>query len=254
LDLLQRHGSDAVRYWAAAGRPGTDLAFDERQMKVGRRLATKILNASRFVLGLGEPGVVREPLDASMLAGVSTVVTAATEAFQAYDHTAALNATEEFFWSYCDDYIELVKERAYGEGPGAGSARAALRTALDVHLRLFAPILPFVTEEVWSWWRPGSVHRAPWPDPAELRTDAPGSDDPDLLVAVASALSQVRRAKSERRLSMKAPVPRVELRGPASTLARLDLARTDLLAAGHIEQLIELPEPADELIVRCLFD
>src|SRR5690606_25248048 len=119
-------------------------------------------------------GVVTEVLDRAMLAGLADVVDAATEALEAYDHTRALDVTETFFWTFCDDYVELVKDRAYGDdggapGPETVSARTALPLALDTLLRLLAPVLPFATEEVWSWWRQGSVHRAPWPKSSPLR-------------------------------------------------------------------------------------
>jgi valyl-tRNA synthetase len=246
--LISRYGADAVRYWAAGGRPGTDTVLDEAQIKVGRRLATKLLNASRFVLGL-DPSTVdaTEALDCSMLARLSIVVNDATAALEAYDHTGALVATEAFFWQFCDDYLELVKERAYGSGPAADSARAALGTALGVQLRLFAPVLPYVTEEVWSWWRPGSVHRAPWPA-GELTTDG----DPDVLAATATALRGVRRAKSERSLSMRADVREAEIRAPAPTLARLDAAADDLRSAGRIADL-RLVDGDGDLTVVCTF-
>jgi valyl-tRNA synthetase len=253
-DLLGRYGSDAVRYWAASARPGVDLAFSENQMKVGRRLATKVLNASRFVLGLGpalgldpalDPGPApdagaTEPLDRSMLARLSTVVSAATEALTGYDHTTALAVTESFFWEFCDDYIELVKERAYGEGPASESARAALRSALETLLRLFAPFLPFVTEEVWSWWRSGSVHRAPWPDP-----DGLSGGDAAMLAAVAAALSRVRRAKSDRNLSMRADVAAATISASPDVLEHLAAAAGDLRAAGRIATLDLTPTPPD---------
>ncbi|WP_344857911.1 valine--tRNA ligase [Planomonospora alba] len=251
MGLLEEYGSDAVRYWAACARLGTDTAFDTGQIKVGRRLAIKILNASRFVLGFGGPdgdggsgGEITEPLDLSMLARLDEVVREATEAFEDYDYSRALERTERFFWEFCDDYLELVKARAYGDGSaetGARSAHAALRRALDTVLRLFAPFLPFVTEEVWSWWREGSVHRAPWPVPA-------GADgDPELLPAVAGVLGRVRRAKSDAKLSMRAEVSRLTVTGAGAALVRQ--AQDDLCAAGAVEEFV-LAEGEGDLVVE----
>jgi valyl-tRNA synthetase len=265
VGLIQQYGADAVRYWAAGGRPGKDVTFDEAQMRIGRRLATKLLNASRFVLGLGAadaPGTgVSEPLDLAMLAALSTVVDAATASFADYDHTGALEATERFFWTFCDDYIELVKERAYASDvdgpPGAAalSARTALATALSVQLRLFAPFAPYVTEEVWSWWRRGSVHRTAWPTPADLpevdRSFANG--DGALLEVLSDALRQVRRAKSDRQLSMKAQIPSAEVRGSAVQLELLSLGERDLRAAGRIGRLDLRPGTDNGLVVTCTF-
>jgi valyl-tRNA synthetase len=258
-DLLIKYGSDGVRYWAACGRPGADFTFDENLMRVGRRLAMKVLNASRFVLGLGSAEAMRapvtDPLDRAVLAELSTVVKQATASFGAYDHTGALEATERFFWTFCDDYLELVKARAYGErgGSGAASAKAALGLALSVLLRLLAPFLPFVTEEVWSWWRYGSVHRAPWPAAGELTSVISGGADPELLAVVGAALSQVRKAKSDRKVSMRAEVGLAEVLGPAAQVELLRAAALDLAAAGHIEKLDFQPDAAPELIVACAF-
>ncbi|MEN3305929.1 MAG: valyl-tRNA synthetase [Micromonosporaceae bacterium] len=244
MSLLAEYGTDAVRYWAAKGRPGADTAFDTGQIKVGRRLSVKILNASKFVLGLGgaaDDAPITEPVDRAMLAGLGAVVADATAAFDDYDYTRALERTERFFWQLCDDYLELVKSRAYGEGTGAASARAALRRALSVLLRLFAPFLPYVTEEVWSWWRDGSVHRATWPSTAEA--GAAGAGDPQVLDAVAEVLRAVRKAKSEARLSMRGPVSRVTVTGHAVPDVRL--AEADLRAAGVIDDLVLTPADGD---------
>jgi valyl-tRNA synthetase len=238
MGLLDENGSDAVRYWAASGRPGTDTAFDVGQMKIGRRLAIKILNASKFVLGSGatlDAGPITHPLDRAFLTSLGNVVAAATAAFEDYNYTRALELTETFFWSFTDDHVELVKERTYG-GQGeqaAASARAALALALDVQLRLFAPFLPFVTEEVWSWWQSGSVHRAQWPTRDELPTDG----DVALVSEIAEVLSAVRRTKSEAKVSMKAEVSRVTVSAPAEVIARLQNAESDLRAAGHIDAI-----------------
>jgi valyl-tRNA synthetase len=247
-ELIDRYGADALRYWAANGRPGVDTALDEGQMKVGRRLATKLLNASRFALGVASTvgGDVTEPLDRSLLAQLSTVVAEATTAFEAYDHTAALTATEAFFWRFCDDYIELVKERSYGSSTGAASARATLAQALDVQLRLFAPFLPYVTEEVWSWFRSGSIHRTPWPSAQTV------DGDPAVLAVTSDALGHVRRAKSQRSLSMRAEVARVEVHAPQAVLASVLAAERDLRAAGRIAEL-GLIAGDGELIVQSTF-
>jgi valyl-tRNA synthetase len=254
MGLLERHGSDAVRYWAASGRPGVDTAFDEGQMKVGRRLSIKILNASRFVLGLGvvdDSAAVTHGLDRAMLAELAAVVDDATNAFDAYDYTRALERTERFFWTFCDDYLELVKIRAYGEygDEGAGSARAALAMALSTLLRLFAPFLPFTTEEVWSWWRSGSVHRAAWPAADELFAVS-GDADRRVLSTAAEVIRTVRKSKSDAKLSMRAEVERLTVRGSDSNLSFFKEARGDVQAAGHISHIEIIPSPDDALVAE----
>ncbi len=235
MDLLEQYSSDAVRYWAASGRPGADTAFDTNQMRVGRRLATKVLNASRFVLGLpaSDAGAtVTEPLDRAMLAALDTVVAEATSALDGYDYTRALERTDAFFWTFCDDYVELVKQRAYGAGPGAESARLALRQALDVLLRLFAPFLPFVAEEVWSWWRAGSIHRTSWPAPGG------GGGDAAILAAASTLFGAVRRAKAAENLSMRTDVPQVTVPADTPGLDYWDAIHDDLRAAANAEKLV----------------
>ncbi len=245
-EILDRFGSDAVRWRAACVRPGTDSPFDEAQMKIGRRLAIKILNASKFVLALdtgsmvADPSRVSHPLDRSMLATLRTVVDEATGAFEEYDYARALEVTERFFWTFCDDYLELVKERAYGNTSGdasadparTASAQAALALALATLLRLFAPILPFVTEEAWSWCRTGSVHRSTWPTAAESET--PDEGDPGLLEAMSEALVGVRGAKSQAKVSMRTPLARIELTGPGRSLDLVRTAADDLAAVARL--------------------
>lgn len=228
-DLLEQYGSDAVRYWAANGRYGVDTAFDPGQLKVGRRLAIKILNAAKFVLSLeGPAGPATSPVDRSLLAALDGVVREASACLDSYDHAGALEATERFFWMFCDDYLELVKARAYGPGDGGASARGALRQALEVLLRLFAPFLPFVTEEAWSWWQEGSVHAAAWP----LAGPAADSGDPAVLATAAAVLGQVRKAKTVAKLSIRAETARVVVRGPDEAVVRA--SESDLRAAGNI--------------------
>jgi valyl-tRNA synthetase len=251
MDLLAEHGADAVRYWAASARLGADTAFDVAQIKIGRRLAIKILNATRFVLGIGpaQPagdGEITEPIDRAMLSRLAGVVTQCTTALEDYEHAAALERAERFFWFFCDDYLELVKARAYGEHgeAGAASARAALRCGLSVLLRLFAPVLPFVTEEAWSWWQDGSVHRSSWPDAAELRALA-GPGDDGVLTAAAAAIGAIRKAKSLAQLPMKTPVPLLTATAGGGGIDALAAASQDVRAAGRVTK-IELHRVADE--------
>jgi valyl-tRNA synthetase len=251
INLLEDFGTDAVRYWAASGRPGVDTAFDEGQMKIGRKLGTKLLNASKFVLSFGEPppdAVPTAPLDQAMLTRLAEVVDEATRGFEEYDYARALERTEAFFWWFCDDYVELVKGRAYGtQGDDAAhSARAALRQSLDIVLRLFAPFLPFVTEEVWSWWRAGSVHAESWPDAASLGTNGNVS----LLDPVSEVLAGVRRAKTEAKLSQRATVDELIVAGPATALAAVEACRTDLAEAGGISEFSLSDAPTLAMTVR----
>lgn len=244
--MLEEHGSDAVRYWAASSRLGTDAAFDPqnpKQIKIGRRLAIKVLNASKFVYSFeadSDVGIesVTNPLDLDMLAELGAVVTLATTSYDEYDHARALEATEQFFWTFCDDYLEVVKERAYGAfgAEGKASASAALHVAVDILLRLFAPVIPFATDEVWSWTHEGSVHTAPWPTPPV--TAAPTG----LMGLVSDALIGIRRAKTEAKASQKTEVVAATLAGPAL----LQKAAEDLSAVGRIATLefAEAPEVA----------
>jgi valyl-tRNA synthetase len=253
VEYFDRFGSDAVRYWAQNGRPGVDTAIDEGQIKVGRRLAIKILNASKFALGvIGDDaaGEVTEPLDRSMLRSLTDIVEEATGAFEGYDYSRALERTERFFWGFCDDYLELVKQRAYGAGDprGAASARRALELALWTLLRLFAPHLPFVTEEVWSWWQEGSIHRASWPDPEPLRSETGDADRLTYRVA-ADVLGEIRKAKTSRQKSLRAEVELAVVRDTAERLRALERALEDVQQAGRVRRAFELLE-ADEFAVE----
>ncbi len=254
LGLLQEYGSDGVRYWAARGGPGVDTAFDVGQMKIGRRLAIKLLNASKFVLGRDAVvGPVTHPLDRALLTALAALVVDATSALDAYEYTRALDRTESFFWSFCDDYLELVKSRRYGDhGPeGAGSANAAMQTTLSTLLRLLAPYLPFVTDEAWSWWHTGSIHRAAWPDPAAIAQMAAGAGagPAGVLETAVDVLTAIRRTKSEAKVGMKAMIERAEVRDTAARLTALELARADVQAAGNIQALVLTPAEAFEVSV-----
>jgi valyl-tRNA synthetase len=185
-------------------------------------------------------------LDAAMLARLTAIVEEATAEFDAYDHARALEITETFFWYYCDDYLELVKARAYGDASEAGpaSARHALALSLSVILRLFAPFLPFCTEEAWSWWQSGSIHLARWPARSELQPTDGATPHGEMLDAVSTVLGAVRRAKTEAKVSMRARVARCTVTGPPELIDLIRLASGDLSDAGAISQLEYLEDPA----------
>ncbi|MDH3254883.1 MAG: valine--tRNA ligase [Acidobacteriota bacterium] len=241
-NLLDQYGSDAVRYWAASARLGVDTAFDEGQLRIGRKLAIKILNAAKFVLfQLGEDaesGEVTAPLDQSMLGAVAELVEKTTKDFESYDQARALERAERFFWSFCDNYLELVKNRRYGnEGEeAAASANRALTAALSAQLRLLAPHLPFVTEEVWSWWQEGSIHRAAWPEAGEISALA-GEVGALPLEVASSVLAEVRKAKTEAKVSLRTEVARATVVDAADRIEALRLVAGDVESAGKISQL-----------------
>jgi valyl-tRNA synthetase len=244
MGLLDEHGSDGVRYWAASGRPGTDTAFDPNQMKVGRRLAMKLLNASKFALSSAEPkGPIVWPVDRAMLRSLAALVVEATEAFEGYDYARALQRTETFFWRFCDDYLELVKGRRYGEqgADAAGSANAALGAALSVLLRLLAPFLPFVTEEVWSWWQVGSVHTAAWPGREEVEaqladnSDAARQADQAAYDWATDVLFDVRKQRSEAKQPLKVPITKVTITAEPGALALMPQVEADLRSALRVQ-------------------
>ena len=255
-EILDKYGADAVRWRAAGARPGADSPFDEAQMKVGRRLAMKVLNASKFVLaseeayGLGagagdlDPSRVTEPIDLAMLSRLRIVVDDATTRFEEYDYATALEVAEKFFWDFCDDYLELVKERSRRDDAAGRSARSAFVLALSVQLRLLAPFLPYVTEEVWSWWQEGSIHRAAWPvNDVDLTTD---NHDPALLGSAASVLADIRGAKSTAKVSQKTEISSLTISATKAQLDHVRLAIADVLAAGRV--VAEPTYVADEAV------
>ena len=241
IDLFDQYGSDAVRYWAACARPGVDTAFSEDQMKVGRKLATKLLNVSKFVLGIGDVDGSVAPttaLDRAMLARLADVVDDATKAFESFDYARALERTESFFWWFCDDYVELVKTRGYGDDADAASARSALRRALGTLQRLFAPHIPFSTDEVWSWWHDSSIHAATWPSRAELLAGSEPVDHHDeRLDAICSTIGIIRRTKTESKVSQRAQVAHVNVFATQPQIDYIVASLDDLRNAGAIEAI-----------------
>jgi valyl-tRNA synthetase len=241
LEFFDRYGGDAVRYWASSARLGADTAFDEGQMKIGRKLAIKLLNASKFVLGITsgtapDASLVTESVDRAQLAVMAGVITEATTAFDGFDYARALERVEQSFWSFCDDYVELVKIRAYGgdgvDPAASASARHALTLSLSAFQRLFAPFLPYAAEETWRWWHERSVHVAAWPAVAELGTGPAASALP--LEAGIEVLGAIRRAKTEAKRSMRSTVASVLVVDAPERLAELVAVLGDVAAAGSV--------------------
>lgn len=255
---IKQFGADAVRYWAASAKLGLDATYDEGQMKVGRRLAIKLLNATKFALAIGRedenhhvgdtvdvawnPQDVTEPLDRAAMAKMALVVKQATNYLEAYEHAKALEVIESFFWQFCDDYIELVKNRAYGTADAQGnapseqavlSARTTLGLGLDAFTRLLAPYLPYATEEVWGWMHSGSVHTAPWPKPLPYAQAAFGVS-PDILAHAGATLATLRGIKSKAKVSMKTPLERVRLAVSEDVRDSIKAALGDIAQAGRV--------------------
>jgi len=247
MPLIELHGADALRYWAASGRPGTDTAIDEAQMKNGRRLAIKLLNVTKFALGRLEgasPSAadVTMPYDRDFLALLAQLITEATAAFASFDYARSLERTESLFWSFCDNYVELVKTRAYRSDGGAdsASARATLALTLSALQRLLAPFLPFATEETWRWWNDTSVHRAAWPTLAELG-DAPVASG--TYSAVNDVIEALRREKSTAKVSQRKEVAELVINAPGEFLDLVRQAEGDIIDAGAVLSIVYVEAP-----------
>jgi valyl-tRNA synthetase len=220
MEMLERYSADAARYWAASTGLGKDAVISEEKIAAGAKLVTKLWNvarfAERFIAGYEIPSETPalSSADRWILSRLQRVVRSATASFEQYEYAAAKNDVEQFFWTdLSDNYLEMAKKRLYDEGnPGHDAARYALYRLLRSTVLLFAPILPYVTEEIYqALFRSDavpSVHRAPWPQADDELID-PGSEAAgEALVAIATA---VRRYKSESSLSLGAELERVSV-------------------------------------------
>lgn len=246
LHLLDDYGSDAVRYWAASARLGADTAFDERVLKIGRRLSTKIYNASKFVLSQTDSSAatgsghflsqVTEELDLAFLAEMKKLLEKVEESFSQMNYAQALQDIERFFWTcFTDSYIELVKARCK-DSPHFSSAQRAsalncLRGSLQIILRLFAPFMPYVTEEIWSWSyandEQSSIHTQKWPRASELNQIA---NTPLNYEILRSAFSAILKYKSENSLPVGAEITeKIQLLGSSKDLDSLRGVQNDLI-------------------------
>lgn len=241
--LLEKYSSDGFRYWAARARLGVDTAYDETMFQNGKRLVTKLYNAVKFVAGHLEkasprdiqPSRITEELDRSLIQHLLEAVRSAGRHFESFEYADALQDIEAFFWEkFCDDYLELVKVRAYQTEmtPGRISALATLRLSLSVILRLLAPFIPFFTEEAWSWTFSDeperSIHTSAWPGEMEF-VDVPAPRCGDTLGAAMEVLALVRKAKSEAKVSVKTPLQSLTIAGSRDDLNILKPILNDLL-------------------------
>ena len=258
--LLIDYSSDGVRYWAARARLGVDTAFDDKVFHIGQKLVLKVFNMAKFVISLieqidGDPLSNRdivEPIDCAQIEELRSIIQKTTESFDRFDYATALQVTEDSFWRCCDYYLELVKARAYRDEDliRRRSAVAALRLSLSVYIRLFAPALPYITEEIWSWYPhhdSESVHIAPWPTLPELELV---SQPPQahILPVAQSILGEIRKAKSVAQKGLTTDVLRLVVKLSPAKLRALKLSLSDIIAAGHVrESGIELIESDDDI-------
>ncbi len=254
LPLIDQYTADGVRYWASIARLGTDTAADPKIFKVGKRLSTKLFNAGKFVLSqTADVHPIVSELDRSFVAKLRDLVERNTRSLEDFNHAAALKETESFFWThFTDTYLELVKNRARaedaGEAAARGSAVAALRLGLDVLLRQFAPFLPYITEEVWSWVfaeekGEQSIHRAPWPGNDDFQGIEPPSSDASFDVAVA-CWAAINKSKADAEVSMGREALRLTIAASPKSLARIEPVLSDVLAAARClhHELASRPE------------
>jgi valyl-tRNA synthetase len=241
MHLIENHSADAVRYWAAKAKLGADTAFEEKMMQQGRKLVVKIYNASKFVFMIVGNSTsadytkdITSSMDKSWIAKLSDTVKAAKQSFENYDYSLALDAIETRFWDFCDNYVEIVKKRAYSEDNG--SAIATLKLSLDTFVKLLAPFCPFITEEVyqarpWKKTTDISVHK-------ELWTSLDGLDklatDSLLYNTVSAVSTEIRKQKTLENKSQKNPVLNLTIKANEQTLTCLKGNDSDLLNVGNI--------------------
>ncbi|MDR3128080.1 MAG: valine--tRNA ligase [Bifidobacteriaceae bacterium] len=255
-DLLIKYSSDGVRYWAATSKLGIDAPLDEEQMKNGRKLATKILNASKFVLNIiGTNNLnkadslfltnkLTQKLDISLIQELNIAIKKATTALEKYDHAKALELIENFFWNFCDNYIELVKNRAYGgetfSNKQINSAKSTLYIALSTILKMFALYTPFVTEEAWSWFHNSSIHIQKWPEIIitpnieATKTNKTNNSEPNIFSNASEIISQIRGLKTQAQASMKTPIQNLSITAKPDIIRNLKLIENDIIASGNI--------------------
>lgn len=251
MAALERYSADALRYWAASTALGKDAVISEDKIAAGAKLVTKLWNVAsfsrRFLEGYRPEGARSlTPADRWILSEVQHVTLRGTRALDALDYMGAKNEVEVFFWrDLADNYLEMAKRRLYdSDGPGHAAAQFTLYHVLLTTLKLFAPILPFVTDRIYRGLfadieGAASIHRSHWPDVRQDLIDAEAEQLGRALVAIAGA---VRHHKSERKLSLGAELPWIELTGPTEAIARLGEAADDLMSVTRAREIRLVPD------------
>ncbi len=244
LAALEVYSADELRYWACSSRLGSDVVFSQDVLGEGRRLVTKLWNAARFAAGHlegftpGEPPVLH-PFDRWILARLSGSIARATAGMDQYEYSSCISEAETFFWkALCDNYLEIVKSRLYGDDQNAANAaRHALYTALYGVLRLFAPVMVHITDELYNLVfklheKHESIHTAPWPEAGSPDNESLKYGEMALLV-----IEEARRHKSENSLSMATELAGMTVCVPEEDLAALREFEADLLAVTRAQRM-----------------
>lgn len=259
-DLIEKYGADALRYWSARARLGVDTIFDESVFKVGLRLVTKLVNVSKFVVMQFEQAGLKlsdvkdislTDIDKSWLAGFSELLISSKKDFANFKYSEVLHNTEHKFWDFCDNYVELVKTRSYQQHDQdiGKSALYALYTSLSILIRLFAPFMPFVTEQVSGWLdlssniinktynqtdnqKDKSVHLMPWPDDSDLGLSL--DINKNIFTDTIEILDEVRSQKTKQQVSLKAEVASLEIICNENSKNNISQGLDDLANASNI--------------------
>jgi valyl-tRNA synthetase len=224
LEMIEQYSADAVRYWAASTGPGKDAIISEEKIQIGGKLVNKIWNVARFsarfisspaptLSGSGGVGEALTPADRWLLSRTQRLIQRVTALFEDYDYAAAKAETEAFFWHFADNYLELAKQRLYDDDhPQREGAIYTLHHTLLTLLKLFAPILPHVTERIYQGifaaTENESIHTSAWPRVEESWINSEAESFGDTLIEIAST---VRRFKSEQNLSLGTELKRLQL-------------------------------------------
>jgi valyl-tRNA synthetase len=252
-DTIKKYSADALRFWAAGSNLGDDLPFQEKDLVTGQKFTTKIWNASKFAFMHfadynGKKPKNIEAIDKWILTKLSNIVKESTENFMNYEYSHTKLATETFFWhTFCDNYLEIIKDRLYNADKRGKEARLSaqygLYHGLLTIIKLMAPITPFITEELYQLYykkheKSKSVHITSWPKLNLI--DEKAEKIGDFFVYI---LQHVRRAKSEKNLSLKKPVKKLIAKGKLSK-ADFEKIRQDLVATTNAQEIVF--EPLDK--------